>query len=185
MPHPLRIAPLPAADREPRVAELLDGLRFDTSRPELNIFATLARHPKLLRKMADFGGQLLYGGALPARDRELLILRTAFNCGSDYEWGQHVIIAEQAGLGRDEIDRVASALDAGGWNERDACLLGAADELHASSTLSDATWANLATHYDQAQLIEFCMLIGNYHMIAFTLNALGVQREPGVGGFPT
>jgi hypothetical protein len=28
------------------------------------------------------------------------------------------------------------------------------------------------------------MLIGQYHLVAFTLNSLGVQREPGVAGFP-
>ena len=27
------------------------------------------------------------------------------------------------------------------------------------------------------------MLVGHYHMVAFTLNSLGVQREPGVPGF--
>ncbi len=27
------------------------------------------------------------------------------------------------------------------------------------------------------------MLIGHYHLVSFTLNSLGVQREPGVEGF--
>ena len=29
------------------------------------------------------------------------------------------------------------------------------------------------------------MLVGHYHMVAFTLNSLGVELEPGVEGFPT
>ena len=37
--------------------------------------------------------------------------------------------------------------------------------------------------YDERQLIEVPMLVGHYHMVAFTLNSLGVQREPGVPGF--
>ena len=33
-------------------------------------------------------------------------------------------------------------------------------------------------------MIEVCMVVGQYHLVAFTLNALGVEREPGVDGFP-
>ncbi|OWY58966.1 carboxymuconolactone decarboxylase, partial [cyanobacterium TDX16] len=38
--------------------------------------------------------------------------------------------------------------------------------------------------YSEAQLIEICMVVGQYHLVAFTLNSLGVEREPGVAGFP-
>ena len=60
----------------------------------------------------------------------------------------------------------------------------ASDELHRESTISDATWAALVSDYDDRQMIEVCMVVGQYHLVAFTLNALGVEREPGVGGFP-
>jgi len=50
--------------------------------------------------------------------------------------------------------------------------------------LSDATWRALAERYDDQQLIEVCMVVGQYHLVAFTLRSLGVQREPGVVGLP-
>jgi hypothetical protein len=28
------------------------------------------------------------------------------------------------------------------------------------------------------------MVVGQYHLVAFTVNSAGVQREAGVGGFP-
>ena len=84
-----RIPPLPAEDRDERTEELLRSLRRDPDGTDLNIFATLAHHPRLLKRWSAFGGVLLYGGELPPRERELLILRTAANCGADYEWGQH------------------------------------------------------------------------------------------------
>ena len=52
-----------------------------------------------------------------------------------------------------------------------------------SFSISDATWNELASHYDERQLIELPMLVGHYHLVAYTLNSLGVQREPGVPGF--
>src|SRR6478736_154630 len=99
-----RIAPLPPDQQEPRTRELLDGLRFDPAAEDMNLFTTLARHPRLLKRWSQFGGLLLAGGTLSGRDREILILRTAANCGTDYEWAHHVPMAEAAGLTTAEIE---------------------------------------------------------------------------------
>lgn len=165
-----RIPPLPPAERDERARELLAGVGSD-----LNIFTTLVRHPRLFRRWVAFGGVLLTG-LLPARDRELLILRTAHRCGADYEWVQHVRIALDAGVSAEEVDRVAAGPGAG-WSDHDAALLRAVDELHDGQRIGEATWATLAATYDEAQLIEVCMVVGQYHMVAFTLNSLGVEVE--------
>jgi len=171
-----RIPPLPREGRDPKTAELLEALSgFNGS--ELNIFATLAHHPRLLKRWSAFGGVLLYGGALPPRERELLILRAGYLCRAPYEWGQHVPIGLAAGLTDEEIARVAEGPDASGWSAPDALLLRATDELHADSRIGDATWADLADQWDPQQLIEICMVVGQYHLVAFTLNSLGVEPE--------
>ena len=179
--HP-RIPPLGPADRDEAAQSLLDDM--GALGADLNIFTTLVRHPKLFRRWSPFGGTLLLAGTLPHRDRELLILRTAWNNGCEYEWGQHVRIARDAGLS-DEIDRVVDGPSAPGWDPFDAALLEAADELDRDSVISDDTWARLRERYDERQLIEVPMLIGHYTMLAFTLNSLGVQRDEGVEGLPT
>jgi 4-carboxymuconolactone decarboxylase len=176
-----RIPPLAEAEQDDQARELLS----QTGGPTVgatNIFATFVRHPGLFRRWLPFGGKLMEG-KLPARDRELLILRTGWNCRSDYEWAQHVRIARAVGVTADEIERVRSGGKAGedeGWSALDALLMRAADELHADACLSDATWAALADHYDEKQLIELPMLVGHYHLVAFTLNSLGVQVEDDV-----
>jgi alkylhydroperoxidase family enzyme len=177
-----RISPLPPDEREPRTAELLQSLKFDPDGDDMNLFATLARHPRLLKRWSQFGGLLLAGGTLSARDREVLILRTAANCGADYEWGHHLPIGRHAGLSDDEMTALAgSPADAAAV---DADLVAAADELHAANVIGDATWAALATRYDEAQLIELCMVVGQYHLVAFTLRSLRIQPEAGVEGIP-
>jgi alkylhydroperoxidase family enzyme len=170
-----RIPPLPESEWDEGVRELLDGRA-------VNIFTTLVRHPGLYRRWLPFGGKLLLGGSLDARQRELLILRTATNCSAEYEWGQHVGIARQIGISDEEIRRVREGPSADGWSRHEATLLRAADELHESAEIGDRTWSALAAAYDEKQLIELCMLIGHYHMVAFTLNSLRVQREEGVPG---
>jgi alkylhydroperoxidase family enzyme len=159
---------------------LLDGV--SVAGPEANIFTTLIRAESLSRRWLPFGGKLLKG-KLPARERELLILRTGWNCRSEYEWAQHVVIGLDAGLTREEIDCVAQGPDAG-WTDFDATLLRAADELHHEWCISDATWDRLAARYDEEQLIELPMVVGHYHMVAMTLNSLGVQLDPGLPRFP-
>ncbi len=180
---PPRIPPLPREGRDPRTEELLAGLRRPDG-SELNIFATLAHHPKLLKRWSAFGGVLLYGGRLSDRERELLIMRTAWHCRAHYEWGQHVAFARAAGLTDDDIERIVTGPDAGGWSPEDAALLRAADELHADSRIGDVTWAELADRYDEQQLIEVCMVVGQYHLVAFTLGSLGVEPEPGLPEMP-
>ena len=175
-----RIPPLPPEERDEQHAELLGQASVPGSEA-MHIFSTLVRHPGLFRKWLPFGGKLM-AGKLPPRDRELLILRTGWNCTSEYEWGQHVLIARQVGVADDEIERVKAGPDAPGWDPFDATLLRAADELHHEHRVADATWGALAARYDERQLVEVPMLVGHYHLVAFTLNTLGVEREPGVPG---
>jgi 4-carboxymuconolactone decarboxylase len=176
--HP-RIAPLPARERTGLAAELLAA----TPLPAANIFTTLVRAPGLFRAWAPLGKELL-DGRLPARDRELLILRTAWNCRAEYEWAQHAVAGRGAGLADDEILRV-TAEGTDGWPRWEAALLRAADELHTDTSMGDPTWAELATRYDTGQLIEVPMLVGQYHMVAMTLNSIGVQLDPELSGFPS
>ena len=152
-----RLAPLPREAWSEDVRTMIERTPGGATEP-LNIFTTLVRHPALVRRWLPFGTMLLTG-ELPPRDRELLILRTAWNCRSEYEWGQHVRIGLAAGLAQEEIDRVPAGPAAPGWSPFDAALLRAADELHADACVSDATWAVLAGRYAEAQLIEGCVPI--------------------------
>lgn len=180
-----RIPPQPPEDWAEDLRPMLTADIDDRPRlGDLNIFTTLARHPELFRNWMQFAGFLLLGGKLSFADRELLILRTGYNCRSPYEWGQHVRIALSGGIEREVVDRVAAGPDAPGWDERQATLLRAADELHADARISGGTWDDLARHLDEQQLIELPMLVGQYHLVAFTLNSLGVQPEPGLEPLP-
>ena len=153
------------------------GIGLATGGRPPNIFTTLGRHKRLFRRWLRFAGGLMPGGVLPRSDTELVILRVAHNCGSDYEWGHHVRLGRRAGLSPDEIERVREGPGHELWPERARLLLTAADELHADRVLSDPTWDALSRHLNEVELIELCMLIGHYEMIAMTLNSLRVQPE--------
>src|SRR3954465_10200419 len=150
-----RIPPLPPEEWGDDVKPILDAVPagIDRRLGDNNIFPTFAPHPDLFRAWLPFGGFLLTAGKLSGGDRELLILRTAVNCRSSYEWGQHVRISLDGGIEREAIDRVLEGPDAEGWTPHEAGLLRAVDELHEDSRISDETWATLAETYDAEQLI--------------------------------
>jgi alkylhydroperoxidase family enzyme len=141
------------------------------------VFTTLARHRRLFRRWLWFASALMPGGTLPREEAELVILRVAHNAGSEYEWVQHERLAQRAGLSAAQVERVRLGADAPAWSPRQALLLRAADELHADRRIGDETWAALAREYDDRELIELCLLVGHYEMLAMTLRSLEVQPD--------
>jgi 4-carboxymuconolactone decarboxylase len=151
----------------------------DNPMGQLNIFRTLAKHPKVFEAFGRLGGFLLSGKCLPPRERELVILRTGWRSGSVYEWGQHVVMGRQAGVTDEEITRLRTP-GLAGWPDADRPLVAFADELCQTNNVTDATWAALAARFDEQQLIELVMLGGFYRMVAGALNTLGIELDPGV-----
>ena len=175
-----RLTPLQPDEWDADQADLMQ--RFADQAP-LNVFTTLLRHPDLFRRWLPFANHVLGKSSLIARDRELLILRTAWNAQSEYEWGQHALIAAGEGMSAADLAAAKRGPDAPGIDAREGLLLRAADELMADAFLTDVTWAGLSEHYDARQLMDVVFTVGQYNMLAMALNAFGVQRDAGVPGF--
>ena len=169
-----RLAPLAPEEWSDEQRELLT--RGNPQRV-LNVFATLARHPDLLRRWMPFGNHVLFKSSLPAREREMAILRIGWLCRSGYEFHQHTRIGKASGLSDDEIERLKHGPDAPGWTEAESALLRAVDELHADQFVSEGTWQRLSAHYDTRQLIDIVFAVGQYTMVSMALNSFGVQIE--------
>jgi alkylhydroperoxidase family enzyme len=151
----------------------------------LNIFTTLANHPKLMKRWLVFGNHVLSKSTLEPRDRELLILRTGWRCHSDYEFGQHTIIGRRIGLTDDEITRVTADVLDDGWTASDRTLLQAADDLVDDFRIGDQTWATLNEGWSLQQVMDLVFTVGQYVLVSMALNSFGVERDDGVPGFPT
>lgn len=172
-----RIVPLDAPF-EGAVADLFQKYLPPGMAP-LKLFRTLAHNERVLQRV--FAGSLLDAGSITQRTRELVVLRTCARCACAYEWGVHVaLFARHVGLS--EVDVAATRVQVPahlpeGWPECDALLFDAVDELHQTSTLSEALWSALARHYTPAQILEVIALVGYYHLISFIANATQIQAE--------
>ena len=58
------------------------------------------------------------------------------------------------------------------------------DELHDTARGGEALWQELRAGWSEAQLIELIALVGFYHLISFTTNALRIPLEPYGARFP-
>ena len=142
-----------------------------------NVFRVLAHHPKLVKRWTPFAGHVLSKQTLPFRDRELLILRIGWLNQAEYEFAQHELIARRGGLSDADITRIKAGPKATGWNEKEAALIQAVDDLYENSIVSDATWAALAESYSTEQLVDAVFTVGQYNLVSWALNSFGVPLD--------
>ena len=119
--------PRPTSPRIEPVTEPTDlqrELMFGNAASDsLNISATMAHNTRVLKRFSALGGTLLFRGVLPARERELVILRVGANCQSVYEFGQHTLIGRDSGLSDAEITALTQSPEVRDWSEADRDLI--------------------------------------------------------------
>jgi alkylhydroperoxidase family enzyme len=176
-----RIAPL----EPPYAPETKDAFnRIMRGAPPLVLFRVMATQKRAWEKFR--AGSLLDQGPLTLREREIVIDRTCALNKCEYEWGVHVaIFAKPANLTDEEIRAtVHGPADAPGWSEAEQALIAAVDALHHRATLSDAEFAALAAHYDEAKILEIIMLCGFYRTVSYLANGLKLPLEENAARFP-
>jgi alkylhydroperoxidase family enzyme len=151
----------------------------------LPILAVMAHHPTFLGPFIEWATAVAQRGLITKREQEILALRVGLNCRSEFEWGHHVAFGRAAGMSDDDLDRIVAGPDAPGWSSSERALVRAADELGSPACdLSDATWAALRTHFDDARLAEIPFVVGMYTMLSMFANGLGVALEEGYEPLP-
>jgi alkylhydroperoxidase family enzyme len=154
----------------------LEGAAPGSRRP-LPILPVIAHQDRLLGPFLAWASAIALEGVLSRRDSELLALRVAHLCDSEFEWVHHVVYARAAGITEAEIALVRFGPSAVEWTAQESTLLRAADELHATTTISAGAWASLAAHYDPPALVEIVFVVGQYTMLSMLANAAGVVDD--------
>lgn len=158
--------------------------RVMKGRPPLRLFSTLARDPRLAKKF--FASGLLDKGNLTVRQREIVIDRTTALCASEYEWGVHAAVYQQAaGLSDEQIRAtVTDNAHASCWSEEDRLLVELCDALHHDCDVDNSLWGRLVAKFDDIALLELLMLAGFYRTVSYLTNALRLPLEEGAARFP-
>jgi 4-carboxymuconolactone decarboxylase len=190
-----RIAPLPTDEwGDDAVAALRAAFGEDGAErmlstapdapPMPNVLTTLMRHPALAGPFLTYNNMLLRTPTLDPRLRELMVLRVAWRTRSEYEWVQHVRMAARCGITADEVEAIGQGADADAWSALEADVLAAIDQLLDRYRIDDETWARLAQHLDERQLVEMAFVVGTYTCLAMAFNSFGLVLDPDLDSVP-
>ena len=173
-----RILAVPDAEVDAESRRIVDEIRAAAGAgPTVEIpdyMRTMIKHPGIFRCQMEMG-TVIFNGLIPKRERELAVMRIGWLCGAPYEWGEHVDIGKRYGVTDAEIAMVIEGAAAEGWNEHDRAILKAVDELLDNKAISGATWDILAKSWNEAQLLEFPMMVGQYVATAFIQNSVRIR----------
>lgn len=176
-----KIAALADSEMASETRALVDKIRLSagagTAAEVPEYMRTMVKHPDLFRAQMEMG-TVLFKGLISPRERELAVLRIGWLAGAPYEWGEHVKISQRYGVSREEIARVQRGSSAPGWSEHDAAILRGVEELMSDYAVSDATWDILAKTWDEAQLLEYPSMVGQYVVTAFIQNSIRSRPAP-------
>ena len=152
----------------------------------LGLHRTIAHNPVTLSRWMVFAEHILRGNSLPERDREIAILRVAWNTRSRYEWGMHGRLARRIGMTGADLDAIVDGPDTERLPEHERALIRAVDEIQTGWKISDPTWKILAARYTPGQLIDLIFVTGQFMLVAVTLNSLNIPMEDqeGLEPFP-
>jgi len=183
-----RIAPLEPPYAPDVEASLNKWMPPGAPTEPLRLFRTMQVNPELASRMHPLGAGILGRTSLiPPPLREVMIHRISALTGAEYEWGVHLTAFGRsvAGFTEDQVhSTVHGAWSDGCWDAQQSAVFRLADELHNTGTASDELWAQLAEHFDEAQIFELVVTAGWYHVIAFICNACRVELEDWAERFP-
>jgi 4-carboxymuconolactone decarboxylase len=188
-PSAPRLAPLPKERWGEDARAALAGAfsqavvdRFLSSGPDAmrvpNVLSTLMHHPALAGPFLTFNSHLLDKPVLGHRLRELMVLRVAWRTRSNYEWLQHVRLAQRFSLTDADIEAIAQGTRAPTWTPLEADLVAATDQLIDRYRIDDETWARLAEQLDESQLVEAVFVVGTYTCLAMAFKSFGLELDP-------
>lgn len=143
------------------------------------VFLIMAKNPEIARAQFELGARVAGKGTIPLRQQELAVLRTAWLCAAPFVWAQHVDFASRCGITAEEIELTTVGPEAECWTNLERAVLKGVDELINVTMVSDETWAVLAEHWSEPQLIEFPMLVGRYVSAAMAQNSLRIAPTAG------
>jgi alkylhydroperoxidase family enzyme len=162
---------------DPITAEVF-ATSINEGRQPIALYRVLANNPVMLRSYAQLAKTLRYDAGTPRALRELMILRIAQLCGSEYEWQHHRKMAADAGVTDEQVAALGDAASSPVFDDAQRVAVRLAEEQHALS-VTDETVAELRRILGDAAAVELSLLGAFYEAVARMLQAFAVEVEPG------
>jgi alkylhydroperoxidase family enzyme len=168
----------PELDRDAEVAKLAEQIVRERGGKMLNLYRMLLNSPPLARGWLGLFTAIRQQLDLPARDRELAILRVAVLNGADYEFFAHIPYAKkEGGLTDAQIDAVKSDPAAPAFTPRDRAVLAYTDAMTRAIRVPGEVFAEVRSHFPEREVVELTATIAGYNLVSRFLEALQIEHE--------
>jgi alkylhydroperoxidase family enzyme len=164
---------IPLAQFEPALKKRLEDLWGTPP----NLYRALANHPNIIAAWTEFANTLRNGTRTPRALRELVILRGAQLCASEYEWAQHLKMARRAGVREAQISALPGWRTSAEFDSKEKAALMLAEAI-TQGRVSDEVYREAARHFDHHDYVELAVTASFYAMVARVLDAMAVELEP-------
>jgi 4-carboxymuconolactone decarboxylase len=134
------------------------------------------RLPKLFEAVQTMRAQA--GGALSARERQIVHLVVARHWGARYPWFAQVRASLAAGVEQAVIDAINARRNPNLADARERTCFSVAGELLANKGLSDASYAAAEKTLGLEDLVGLVALTGSFSMTCLTTNAFQIAPPP-------
>lgn len=163
----------------PDLSNLPDAVLAELGDKPANVSRMLAGASEaVFTGYAAFGQGLLQGSALPAKLREIAILRVGYISKSRYEVYQHEAFGRFVGLSDEQIAAVqAGDSSSPALNEAEVAVMEFVEDIVKNVGASDATLSALRKHLDDTQVIDLILVTGAYMMVCRLLETTGVELD--------
>jgi len=148
--------------------------------PEMLLTAMCNR--ELFELLVNVSVQLLKNSSFEVRDRQLIILRVGWLQQIPYIWGEHVAVSKRVGLSSTDIEHVTVGSSSSHWTDHERAVMQAVEELIETAMISDNTWDVLARDFDEKQLFELPVVVGQFSTVGYFQNALRIRLSAGNEG---
>lgn len=142
----------------------------------LHLYRILTHHPDLFSAWLDFAYSLRSKCSTPRTLRELMILRGAQVCQSDYEWQQHLQMAVKAGVPQTQIEALATWNSSPLFSEQEKCSLEFMEAVVAGDISMEVT-ERMLMHFSYSEYLELLLTASFYVMVPRVLKGLDVPLE--------
>jgi len=163
-------------DTPPKVKDFFAKIKANSGRI-MNVNLMMAHSPGSVRELIRLGNRLLNKARLEPKYRELAIIRVSHLCGSKYEWAQHIPIALQSGVTREQLEAIENWSDSDLFTAEEKIILAFTEEVVRDSAPSEQTFKEASAFLDHTSLVELTISIGYWSLIAKLLHTFQVDIE--------
>ena len=143
-------------------------------------YGILLHSPDLAARVADTGAYVRFDFDMPNALKEVVIITTAREIKSQYEFTAHARLARDAGVSEDTIRSIAEGTAPEGLSDDEALLVRYTVELLRDRKICDATFNAVKSKYGDRGVMDVTVLIGHYLLVGQVLAAFEVELDPGV-----